>query len=95
MTLKKEDIDYLANLSRIAVKEEEKDALIDKISAILGYVGEISKVDTSDYSHAEAGEHRNVMREDKIIPENKEIHDAILDNVPEKEGDFVKVKAIF
>jgi aspartyl-tRNA(Asn)/glutamyl-tRNA(Gln) amidotransferase subunit C len=95
MTLQKEDIDYLANLSRIAVKEEEKDALIEKISAILGYVGEISKVDTSNYSHAEAGEHRNIMRNDEVLAENKEIHDAILSNVPEKEGDFVKVKAIF
>ena len=95
MTLQKEDIDYLANLSRIAVKEEEKDALIEKISAILGYVSEIAKVDTSAYSHTEAGEHRNIMRNDEVLKEDKAIHDAILDNVPEREGDFVKVKAIF
>ncbi len=95
MTLKKEDIDYLANLSRIAVKEDEKDALIEKIGAILGYVSEISKVDTSSYSHAEAGEHRNIMRDDEVLAENKAIHDAILDNVPDKEGDYIKVKAIF
>lgn len=95
MTLQKGDIEYLANLARIAVKEDEKEALADKIDAVLGYVGEISKVDTTGYTHAEAGQHRNIMRQDEVLPENTAIHDAILENVPMKHGDFVKVQAIF
>lgn len=95
MTLQKGDIEYLANLARIAVKEDEKEALADKIDAVLGYVSEIGKVDTTGYAHAEAGTHRNVLREDNAAEDNIAIHDAILNNVPVRHGDFVKVQQIF
>ncbi len=49
-------------------------------------------MDTSAYAHSEAGENRNVMREDAVLSTTNEIHDAILENVPDREGDFVKVQ---
>lgn len=95
MTLQKGDIEHLATLARISVKEDEKQALAEKIDAVLGYVGEIAKVDTSAYAHAEAGEHHNVLRPDTNKPQNTEERNAILQNAPAKEGDFVKVQQMF
>lgn len=95
MTLQKGDIDHLATLARIAVKEDEKQALAEKIDAVLGYVGEIAKVDTSAYAHTEAGEHHNILRRDMAKPQNSEERNAILENAPAKEGDFVKVQQMF
>lgn len=95
MSLQKEDIDKLANLSRIKVKEEEKEELANRIEAVLNYVSEISKVDTSDYAHAEAGDNRNVLRDDIVVPADEAVHDGILDNVPMRHGDLVKVQSMF
>ncbi len=92
MTLQKGDIEYLANLARISIKEEEKAPLAEKIEAVLNYVSEISKVDTSAYAHSEAGDNRNVMRDDVAIQSDTKIHDAIIENIPEKHGDFAKVQ---
>lgn len=95
MTLQKGDIEHLASLARIAVSDEEKSALAEKIDAVLGYVGEISNVDTSMYEHAEAGAHRNVMRTDTALSAAGDERELVLKNAPQKEGDFIKVQQMF
>lgn len=95
MKLQPEDIEHLALLSRIKVKEGEQAQLAEKIDAVLGYVGEISKVDTSAYQHAEAGEHRNQLRADIATELPGDTRDAILANAPKREGDFVRVQQMF
>lgn len=95
MSLQKGDIEHLANLARISVKEEEKDELVNRIESVLSYVSEISKVDTTGYSHAEAGQNRNVLRDDVVLEAEQKVHDVILENVPERHGDYVKVQKMF
>lgn len=95
MKLQPQDIEHLALLSRIKVKEGEQAALAEKIDAVLGYVGEISKVDTSAYQHAEAGDHRNELRADVATEQPGEMREAILANAPKREGDFVRVQQMF
>jgi aspartyl-tRNA(Asn)/glutamyl-tRNA(Gln) amidotransferase subunit C len=95
MKLQPQDIEHLALLSRINVEPSEQAALAEKIDAVLGYVGEIAKVDTSSYAHAEAGEHRNELREDVTAAQDAVMREAILDNAPKREGDFVRVQQMF
>lgn len=95
MKLQPQDIEHLATLSRIKVREDEQAALAEKIDAVLGYVGEIAKVDTSAYAHAEAGAHRNELRADVATDEPGKMREAILDNAPQREGDFVRVQQMF
>lgn len=95
MTLQKGDIEHLATLARIAINEEEKTMLAEKIDAVLGYVGEISKVDTSMYEHAEAADHRNILRQDSAMLADDKERAAVLENAPQKEGDFIKVQQMF
>jgi aspartyl-tRNA(Asn)/glutamyl-tRNA(Gln) amidotransferase subunit C len=91
--IEKKDIEKLAALSRIEVLEEEKDILRKDMESILGYVSQIKEV-VSMAPPREAGELRNVMREDKNPHEKGMYTKEIMNEVPDKENGYVKVKQI-
>lgn len=91
--LTRDDIENLATLSRIDLAEEEKDELLAELEAILGYISEISEVIAGEVE-PQAGELRNVMRED-TDPHEPGIHTQdILDDAPDSEDGYLKVKQI-
>jgi aspartyl-tRNA(Asn)/glutamyl-tRNA(Gln) amidotransferase subunit C len=94
MSDKKEDIDvaYLAKLARIDIAPEEAESLAEELSSILSYVEEIQQV--SDVSTTSKPEHRNVLRPDSDPLEPETFKDNLLNEAPQKEGDFFKVKKI-
>ena len=87
------DVAKLAELSRIAVSNEELEELQTEIPRILDFVaviqeagGEITK---------ETGAHYNVMRED--VPRedtSSECADALIDAMPESHERYLKVRKI-
>ncbi|MDB5258925.1 MAG: glutamyl-tRNA(Gln) and/or aspartyl-tRNA(Asn) amidotransferase subunit [Candidatus Taylorbacteria bacterium] len=88
------DIENLAELSRIKLMPDEKLALMKEIGSILAYVDQIKKADVSISKDASIGAVKNVSRSDeprKISPEDRE---QILDEAPDRIGDFVAVKKI-
>jgi aspartyl-tRNA(Asn)/glutamyl-tRNA(Gln) amidotransferase subunit C len=89
----KSDIDKLATLSRIEISESEKEILEKDMESILGYVSQIKEA-ISEMPAKEAGELRNVMREDKNPHPPGVYTEEIMDEVPEKENGYVKVKQI-
>ena len=91
--MKKEDIEKLAVLSRIDISEQETAELLLEMEAILGYVSEIGEAVTEE-SRPEAGALRNVMREDNDPHEEGLYTKKILDEAPETEEGFIKVKQI-
>ncbi len=93
--LKREDIDNLATLARIALSEEEKEAFPEQLDAILSYVSEIGTVATIEDTTPRAGELRNVMRPDSDAHEGGEYTDTILKNAPQHEDGYLKVQQIF
>lgn len=93
--LTKEDIEHLATLARISVSEEEKGPFAEQLDSVLVYVSELNKVVTIEESAPEAGELRNVMRDDTAPYAGGEFTDAILENAPHKEDGYVKVGQIF
>lgn len=92
--MKKEDIEHLAKLSRIALKEGEADALAEKITSILGYVSEINEITGNTAGEKKVGAVSNVMREDGEPHEPGLYTEALLSAAPEREGQYVKVKKI-
>lgn len=91
--IEKKDIEKLAHLSRIEVSEEEKDILRKDMESILNYVSQIKEA-VSDVPPKEAGLLRNVMREDKNPHEKGMYTKEIMDEVPDTENGYVKVKQI-
>lgn len=90
----KADIEKLAVLARIKIDEKEKEGLAQDMVSILGYIDQIKEA-TLEGDHAPiAGPVHNVFREDSASPISTDERDAILDEVPYREGDFVAVKKI-
>lgn len=86
------DVAKLAELSRIAVSEEELHELEQEIPAILAFVEQIAAAG-GDITK-EVGGHYNVFRED-ADPHEKGIYAKELQReMPEKQNGFLKVRKI-
>jgi len=91
--IEKKDIKKLALLSRIEISEHEETILQKDMEAILGYISQIKEV-VSESSIKEVGDIRNVMREDSDPHEKGVYTEKIMNEVPDKENGYVKVKQI-
>jgi len=87
------DIEKLAELSRMKITDEERDSLLKDIDPILEYVSQLNEA-TEGASSFNLPEHRGVMREDGEPHESGLWTKEILEQAPEAEGGFVKVKKI-
>lgn len=92
--MKKEDIRQLASLSRIAVTDKEVDSFQSEIGAILEYVGQIQAMTNAVDDVKVPGAVFNKMRLDEVTHEPGTYTEAILRELPERDGDFMKVKKI-
>lgn len=93
MIISKEQVEYVARLARLELTEEEKEKYTLQLNSILGYVKMLEKLDTSAVEPlAHVLPLRNVLRPDEVgeclSP------DEVLDNAPERLGDFFKVPKI-
>ena len=91
--ISKKDIENLANLARIRLSDEEKESLAKDVDSILSYVDQIKLAPIGDFK-PQAGEIKNVMREDVVVKTSTEDRESILAEAPKREGDFVAVKKI-
>jgi len=84
----------LAKLSRIHLDEAEKESLVKEFDSILGYVDQLKKVNVTSEAESRVGAVKNVMREDKVMSVSAEDRERLLNEAPDREGDFVAVKKI-
>lgn len=93
MEITKKDIEHIAELSKLQLTDKEKETYGMQLKDILVWMEELNKADTSKTEPASrvlVGE--NVLRDD-IVEKFQDIP-ALLNNVPEKESDFIKVKKV-
>lgn len=87
------DVEYVANLSRLRLSEDEKRKFTGQLAAILGYIDKLNELDTSDVEPmAHASVAHNVFREDenpKSLP-----RDEALANAPDKLDGFFRVPKV-
>jgi aspartyl-tRNA(Asn)/glutamyl-tRNA(Gln) amidotransferase subunit C len=87
------DIDHVARLARIALTDQEKATLKEQLGVILDHaakVGEVAAEDVPPTAYAIA--RANVLRDDVLEPCLPV--DEALRNVPDREGDYVRVPRI-
>jgi aspartyl-tRNA(Asn)/glutamyl-tRNA(Gln) amidotransferase subunit C len=92
--VKIEEIEKLAELSRITLAPEEKESIRKDIESILDYVAEVKEASASLASLNSEGLVKNVMREDEISNKSGEYSQDLLKEAPRREGNYVKVKKI-
>ena len=88
-----ETVKKLAGLARIGLKPGEDEKMTKDIESILGYVSEIQDV-TGNEAVSTVGPLRNVMREDGPATLTGVNTEKLLAAVPDREGQYVKVKKI-
>lgn len=88
------EVEKLAQLARIKLDDAEKKSLTKEIDSILAYVDQIKKATVDvDYTPLPGAVH-NAMRDDVAQTISSESREAILNEAPDREGDFVAVKKI-
>ena len=88
------EIEALASLARIKIDDSEKKELAVEVDSILHYIDEIKKATVDmDYTPVHGAVH-NIYREDIPNTISDGDREAILGEVPDREGDFIAVKKI-
>ncbi len=92
--MRKEDVEHLARLSRIELKDHEAESLAGEITSIVQYVSEINEITGNTAGEKKVGAVFNVMREDGEPHAGGLYTEALLKEAPERDGQYVKVKKI-
>ncbi|MCK5082444.1 MAG: Asp-tRNA(Asn)/Glu-tRNA(Gln) amidotransferase subunit GatC [Candidatus Omnitrophica bacterium] len=92
--ISEKDVQYVAGLARIHLKDEEAGRLTKDLEKILDY---INKLDTLDVADVQPTSHvlplKNVYREDKVRPSLTQ-QEALKISVEQHEGSFKVPKVI-
>lgn len=93
--MKKEEVQHLAHLARIAVTDEEITSYQTDLSAVVSYVSAISEiVADSGATESTVGVRYNIFRKDEVTNQPEQYTEALLREMPETDGRYMKVKKI-
>lgn len=93
MAITKKDVVYVADLARLALRDEEVELYTTQLKRILSYVEKLSALDTEGVEPlAYTVKVGTPMREDAVAGSIS--HDDALKNAPEKERSCFKVPKI-
>jgi aspartyl-tRNA(Asn)/glutamyl-tRNA(Gln) amidotransferase subunit C len=86
------DVLKLAQLARLSISDEEVEEFVHEFEEILTYVEQLQSVDTDGLEPTnQVSGNVNVMREDAVIDYGYEPRE-LLKNLPNTEGDQIKVR---
>ncbi|MES2087858.1 MAG: Asp-tRNA(Asn)/Glu-tRNA(Gln) amidotransferase subunit GatC [Patescibacteria group bacterium] len=88
------EIEKLAELSRLQLSEEEKQAFQKDLESILGYIDQIQKVSADLSSEKKAGVIHNVLRDDTAPYASGMYTEILISAAPKRESNYLKVKKI-
>ena len=98
MAISKEELKKLAELARIELSEKELDTFQHNITSILDFVSQVQEVSQkSDGNESSAGVWKmikNKFRGDENSHEGGLYTERILNEAPQREGNYFKVKKI-
>lgn len=94
MRIERKEVEHVAMLARLGLSEEEIERFTGQLSAILEAVAALEKVDTSAVPPtASILQLQDVLREDEL--RSGLSTEEALRNVPDREGDHVRVQGVF
>lgn len=97
----KKDVNHIAKLARLEIKEEEAKKYQREFTSILGYFELLKELNVSKteptFHPAELffGENIGRMREDKETSSEKKLKESLRKGFPESKGKYTKVKTVF
>lgn len=96
MELTTQDIEYIANLARLTLTEEEKSSYAAQLTVIFGYMDHLNEVNTDGVPETcQVTGLMDVTRDDIVVETDQTIRNKLIKQFPEVEANFLKVKAVF
>lgn len=96
MALTKDEIQHIAKLARLYMKEEQIGEYQEQLSSILEYVAKLQSLDTADIPELQhVADISNVFQEDEEHPCDEDTRKRILENFSNKQDDLLEVQAVF
>ena len=93
MSLSREDVAKVSLLARLHLDDAELATMTEQLGQIVGYVDQLSELDTSDVEPmAHAIEMTNVFADDALRPSLP--REQALQNAPKQDGEFYRVPAV-
>lgn len=93
MSISREEIKHIANLSRLNVSDSDLDKYAETLSNIVDMANEISKLNTDDVKPtSHILENVNVFRKDEVSPSYS--REKILENAPTKESGCISLPKV-
>lgn len=89
----KEQVEHLASLAQLELKEGEVEKFSEQLTSILQYVDRIKEVELNDEVQRDFKK-LNTFREDENPHEAGEHRDAILEAMPQTENDMLVVEKV-
>ncbi|MCB1501632.1 MAG: Asp-tRNA(Asn)/Glu-tRNA(Gln) amidotransferase subunit GatC [Bauldia sp.] len=93
MTIDKDTVIKVARLARIAVSDDEADALRGELNTILGFVEQLNAVDVSGVEPMTAVVHVPMKKRADVVTEGDQA-ERVLANAPMREGPFFVVPKV-
>ncbi len=93
MSVTKKDVNYVADLARLQLSEEETESLVNDMNQILDYMTTLEELDTSNVEpleHVIDLEYR--LRDDKA--KEPLSHEDALKNAPDADTDYFRVPRV-
>lgn len=91
--ISKKEVQHVAQLARLGLKEKEIVKMQKELSAILDYIEKLKEVDILNVDFfVSSGKLKNIVREDKA--KEREKGKKLLDLAPDEKGGYLKVKQI-
>lgn len=88
------DVQRLAELARIDIPDSEAEILTHDLDAILGYIKQIETASIGQGDGLPCGDTPNTVRDDIAEKVSSSVHKSLIDNMPQVENGFLKVKKI-
>jgi len=93
VALSEKDVQYVAKLARLEVTDQETAKYTQQLGAILQYVEQLNKLDTSNVEPlTHPLDVKNVLRKDEVVPSLSQ--KDVLSNGPEVQSGHFKVPKI-
>ena len=90
-----DEVKKVAWLARIKISQEEAEKFSGELSDILGYVEQLSEVNTEGIEPiSQVTGLVNILREDISEDFDKEMRRELVERAGEKKGDYIKVKSV-
>jgi len=89
------EVEHIAELARIELLKEEVEKFSVELSDVLGYIGQLEEVEAEGIEPvSQVTGLVNVLRDDVAESSDKDTRRTMIDNFPDKDGDYIKVKQI-